>query len=183
MPLEIERKFLIKAPLSLKQMRLVWLDATDVDHINQFYLNSEKGITRRLRTLRNFGSDKCKYIYTVKKNIAPGINEENEKEISGDEFEELARRSNVDYAKSPLFKTRYTFDYNDQMFELDVFEEELEGLIVLEIELDHMDDEIELPSFLNVIKEVTLDKAFRNSKLAKSVRNNGRQAIKLLGIM
>lgn len=174
MPLEIERKFLIKTPLTIQNMRLVWLDAISVDHIYQFYLHSEKGVTRRLRSIRPYSSPpkmkSYKYIYTVKTNIAPGINEEDEKEVSLDEYEELAHRSNVDNSKAAIYKTRYTFEYENQVFELDVFEKELEGLALLEIELDSMEDKVILPPFLNVVKEVTEDKRYRNSRIAKMVR-------------
>lgn len=161
-------------------MRLVWLDAERVDHISQFYLLSDKGVTKRLRSLRPFGTREYQYIYTVKTNIAPGINEEDEKEISYDEFEDLAHRSNVDHTKATLFKTRYTFDYDDQMFELDIFEKELEGLALLEIELDDMSDKVKLPPFLDIVKEVTEDKKYRNSKIAKAVNDYGYRVGKML---
>lgn len=180
MPLEIERKFLIRTPLTLKNMRLVWLDAESVDHIYQFYLHSEKGVTKRLRALRPYGTREYKYIYTIKTNIAPGINEEDEKEVSFDEYEDLAHRSNVDNSKSTIYKTRYTFNYDDQVFELDVFEKQLEGLALLEIELDSMDDKVTLPPFLNIIKEVTEDKRYRNSRIAKAVNDYGYRVGKML---
>ncbi len=66
------------------------------------------------------------------------------------------------------------------MFELDLFEKELEGLAVLEIELDSMDDEVELPPFLNIAREVTHDEKYRNSKMAKLVKSKGRKAGKIL---
>jgi len=180
MPLEIERKFLIKSPLTLQSMRLIWLDIISVDHIYQFYLRSDKGITRRLRAIRKFGSTEYKFIYTEKKNIAPGINEEEENEVSPHEYQELGGSWNAEKSRAPIHKTRYTFKHYDQVFELDSFEEELEGLVILEIELDSMDDKVELPPFLTVIKEVTLDEKYRNSKMAKLVKSKGCKAIKSL---
>lgn len=180
MPLEIERKFLIKAPLNFKTMKSVWANATSVDKIVQYYLRSDKGVTRRLRVLCELGSNEYKYIHTVKKNIASGINEEDEHEISLNNFQELATSATLDMSKAAICKTRYTFDYDNQVFELDVFEESLEGLVLLEIELESMDVKVNLPPFLNVVKEVTEDERYRNSRLAKLVKNKKRKAIKAL---
>jgi CYTH domain-containing protein len=146
-------------------MKLVWTNACKVENIHQFYLNSKKGYTHRLRSLQKFGGDKVKYLYTIKKNISPGVNEEDEKYISKDEYWNLAE--NADKTKAPISKTRYTFNYSNQLFELDVFEKELEGLIVLEIELNDMGDRVHLPPYLTNVKEVTKLKSYRNSYMAK----------------
>ncbi len=180
MPLEIERKFLIKPPLTFQNMKLVWHHAITVEHIYQLYLRSDKGVTRRLRVLSEFGSKEYKYIHTIKTNVASGINEEDEKEISLDEYQEWGSSVYRDMAKAPIFKTRYTFNYKNQVFELDLFEKELEGLAVLEIELDSMDDKVELPPFLSIAREVTHDEKYRNSKMAKLVKSKGRKAGKIL---
>lgn len=63
-------------------------------------------------------------------------------------------------------KTRFVFDWHEQRFELDVFKGHLKGLAIMEIELDDKDDTVELPPFINVIKEVTKDKRFNNFSLA-----------------
>lgn len=146
-------------------MKLVWTNAAKVESIHQFYLNSKKGYTHRLRSLQKFGGDKVKYLYTIKKNISPGVNEENEKYISQSEYWNLAEKA--DKTKAPISKTRYTFDYDNQLFELDVFEKELEGLIILEIELNNIGDRVHLPPYLTNVKEVTKLKSYRNSYMAK----------------
>ena len=163
--LEVERKFLIKSPLSFQNMKLVWTNAIKVEDMHQFYLNSKKGYTHRLRSLQKFGGDKVKYLYTIKKTITPGVNEENEKFISQSEYWNLAEKA--DKTKAPIFKTRYTFKHNTQVFELDVFEKELENLIVLEIELNDLKDKVYLPPYLTKVKEVTKLKSYRNSYMAK----------------
>lgn len=163
-------------------MKLVWSNAIRVDHIIQYYLRSEKGVTRRLRILRQFGDSEYKYIHTVKRNIASGINEEDENEIPFNKFQELGTSAHLDNSKAAVCKTRYTFEYKDQVFELDVFEEQLEGLVLLEIELDSMDDKVNLPPFLNILKEVTDDERYRNSRMAKFIKAKKRKAGKILGV-
>lgn len=180
MPLEIERKFLIKMPLTFQSMKLLWKHTTKVDHIAQYYLRSDKGITRRLRVLREFGSNEYKYIHTIKKNIASGINEEDENEIPLNRFQELATSATLDMSKATIFKTRYTFEYQNQVFELDIFEDKLEGLVLLEIELDSMDEKIKLPPFLTIAKEVTDDDRYRNSRMAKFAKSKKGKLGKLL---
>jgi len=74
--------------------------------------------------------------------------------------------------KVEIQKTRFVFKFNDQVFELDVFKGPLKGLAILEIELEDMDDTVELPPFLKVIKEVTKDKKFNNFSLADKKLHN-----------
>ena len=40
---------------------------------------------------------------------------------------------------------------------------------ILEVELDNENDEFELPPFIEVIREVTNDKAYRNYALSKKI--------------
>jgi len=162
-------------------MKCVWNNASKVEHIRQFYLKSKKGFTHRVREVRGLGSNKTKYLYTIKKAVSPGVNEENEKDISKDRYWYLiSERSAQD--KLPIHKTRYTFDFENQVFELDIFENKLEGLAVLEIELDHIGTRVSLPPFLKVVREVTKLKSYKNSHMAKlSYASMGNDIGKMLG--
>jgi CYTH domain-containing protein len=71
----------------------------------------------------------------------------------------------------PLFgevrKTRYYFVWKNQVFELDVFEN-LDGLMVMELEMLSLSDVVELPDFLaGNLRKVTGDKAYSNYELAR----------------
>lgn len=70
-------------------------------------------------------------------------------------------------AKNKISKARHCFIWNNQYFELDVFKDNLSGLILLEIELLKKDQKIDLPSFINIDKEVTSDDRYSNFCLAK----------------
>ena len=73
MNIEIERKFLLKAIPNKEPLETI--------EIFQWYLKNEAGIWERARScysdVRGFY-----FVHTIKKNIAPGINEEDEKDIT-----------------------------------------------------------------------------------------------------
>ena len=66
-------------------------------------------------------------------------------------------------------KTRYCFIYNKKYFELDIYPFS-EEYAILEIELENKDSKIEIPDYLEVIKEVTDDKRYKNRTLAESLK-------------
>lgn len=61
-------------------------------------------------------------------------------------------------------KTRYHVGYAGVMWEVDVFAGALSGLILAEIELAHESQGLVLPPW--IVREVTLDERYRNSRLA-----------------
>lgn len=63
-------------------------------------------------------------------------------------------------------KTRYCLTYNSQYFEIDIYPFWKDQAIV-EIELLNEKEEIQMPKFLKVIKEVTDDKSYKNASLAR----------------
>ena len=60
-------------------------------------------------------------------------------------------------------KTRYLIPYGDHTWELDIFEDDNQGLVVAEIELDSEDEVFELPEW--VTEEVSYDTKYRNANL------------------
>jgi adenylate cyclase len=63
-----------------------------------------------------------------------------------------------------ISKTRYLIPAGEHTFEVDVFEGQLQGLVVAEIEMSNENADIELPTWLG--PEVSLDHTFANSTLA-----------------
>lgn len=158
---EIERKFLIS-----KVDAFTLHEHTDGNieesQIEQIYLIASEG-ERRIRKKTKNG--KTVYFYTEKLPITGLKRIENERQITEDEY--LNFLSESDPALSPVRKTRYTFTYKGQFFELDVYEFSSTKAI-LEIELQSESTPVELPEFIQVIKEVTYDKAYKNHSLAKT---------------
>lgn len=159
-PIEIERKYLVIKP-DLKELSK-YVDITVVD-IVQTYLTSENGKERRIRQR---GQDGNFSYYITEKQDASGIERpEIERKISEKEY--LRYLSQVDYSLKPIVKKRICFVYRAQYFELDFFNFS-NNYALMEIELTDKGNIVNLPDFINVIKEVTNDSMYRNHMLAKT---------------
>lgn len=161
-PLEIERKFLIKYPdISILEKAKGY----NVTEIFQTYLESDKdGCNMRVRKRGING----KYTYTVtyKKSITEVIREEYEKQISQKQYDTLLARAKKGF--NTIVKQRHCFYYNEKLFELDTFPF-WNDRAFLEIELTCDKEQFDIPPFVAVIKEVTADKRYRNFALAQSI--------------
>jgi CYTH domain-containing protein len=165
--IESEKKFLVKFPTSWSQLAELFDGIVDVKRISQNYLKPEPGqqAARVRKTVQGLsGETSVVYHYNRKKPVETGVHEETEHEISQKKYEEYLKRANPD--KSNVEKTRFVFKWHDQVFELDLFKGPLKGLAILEIELADINDPIELPEFLPLIKEITGDKRYSNFALA-----------------
>lgn len=149
--IEIERKFLVKDD-SFKR------DAFSESRIAQGYLSSVPERTVRVRIKGNKG------FLTIK-----GISNESglsrfewEKEIPVDEAKNLLLLCE----KGVIDKTRYEVKSGNHVYEVDVFHDENEGLIIAEIELDSETETFEKPNWIG--NEVTSDKRYYNSYLSNT---------------
>lgn len=75
-------------------------------------------------------------------------------------------------------KKRHLVPHGDHVFEVDVFEGRLAGLVVAEVELEHEGQAVDLPPWIG--QEVTGDSRFGNYALAQAasppVRSSALQA-------
>lgn len=149
MPYEIERKFLVSG--AFKE------NATQLFRIHQGYLASGPKSTVRVRTKNDKG-----YL-TIKGKTEPGsfTRYEFEKEIDLVDAMDLLKLS----TELIIDKYRYIVPVGKHLFEVDVFLQENEGLVVAEVELSSEEETFERPAWLG--KEVTGLKRFNNSHLAK----------------
>lgn len=155
-PLEIERKFLIEQTDELDSR------CTERIEITQIYLERpDPAIQRRIRSMTANGV--TKYYYTEKRFISAAVREENEKEISADEYDKLLAEQNR--TLTPIVKTRRILMYENQRFEIDSYPFS-DALATMELELESEAQQIHLPGFVKVIKEVTGDKEYSNANLA-----------------
>ncbi|WP_224491234.1 CYTH domain-containing protein [Robertkochia flava] len=67
-------------------------------------------------------------------------------------------------------KTRFEVEYEGKLFEIDVFHEDNEGLVIAEIELEAEGEHFEKPEWLG--REVTGVKRYYNSMLSKHPYSN-----------
>ena len=165
--LEIEKKYLVKSPLSWSALSEMFDDLVDVKRISQTYLSSKDNepAMRVRKTVQGLTGDTDTVYHSNKKtSIEKGVHEEVEKEISKSEYERCLKQA--DPSKVEISKTRFVFKYKSQIFELDVFKGLLSSLAILEIELKNKAQEVELPTFLKIYKEVTNDKRYNNFNLA-----------------
>lgn len=167
MAIEAERKWLIKSPKSWALIADLFDNLIDVKRIEQTYLipDENKQSARIRKTIEGLtGDTNVVYHYNIKNFIEKGVNKEFEKEISKKQYEKLLKNARPD--QKEIAKTRFLFKYNNQIFELDLFKRDLNGLAILELELNNINDKVQLPPFLSIIKEVTGDKKYSNFTLA-----------------
>ena len=146
MPLEIERKFLVRGE--------GWRDPAAGIPYRQGYLSTVPERTVRVRLIRDRG-------YLTVKGIAVGATRaEYESEIPAGEACEMLDN----LCERPLIeKTRYRIEYQGLVWEVDEFEGDNAGLIIAEVELDEEHQDIMLPDWVG--KEVTGDSRYYNANL------------------
>ena len=160
-PLEIERKFLIYYP-DIKKLEEM-PNCTKVN-ITQTYLKSNDGVERRIRA-RGIDGDYLYYL-TEKRKISELKRVEVERKLTQDEYLDLLMEA--DNTLHTIHKTRYCLTDNNQYFEIDIYPE-WNNQAIMEIELSSEDQEVVLPSFIHVIKEVTDDERYKNYGMAKEM--------------
>ena len=87
-----------------------------------------------------------------------------ERRLSKDEY--LRLLMDADPNCRPIRKTRYCLTYDNQYFEIDVYPF-WNDKAIMEIELNDENADVRFPDLIQVIKEVTDDKSYKNSALAR----------------
>ena len=145
MPLEIERKYLVKGS--------DW-KTSNGKRYTQGYLNLDKERTVRIRI-----ADRQAFL-CVKGATKGATRKEFEYEIPARDAEELIKICDG----SIIEKTRHHVLYKGLKWEIDEFLGDNEGLVIAEVELDSEDQVFEKPPWLG--PEVTTDPRYFNSNLA-----------------
>lgn len=158
---EIEIKYLIAMPnldfLSAQPGCAVW-------EIEQVYLTTEPGVTRRVRRVVENGE--ARFYRTFKRPVSEMIADEDEGLISREAY--AAYLTEADPEKKPILKTRYRIPYAGQTLEIDVYPF-WSDRAVLEIELEREEQRPIVPGWLRVLKDVTADYRYKNSQLAVQI--------------
>ena len=152
---EIERKFLVTSNEYLKTF-------TKQNRIVQGYLSSDPKRTVRVRLKDGNG-----YLTIKGESNESGLTRfEWEKEISYSDAENLLSLCE----KGVIDKIRYEVIVGVNVYEVDVFAKENEGLVIAEIELKDENESFEKPIWLG--EEVTGDIRYYNSHLSTSPYKN-----------
>ena len=158
-PLEIERKYLIYYP-NIKMLEDM-PNCTKVD-ISQTYLKSDDELRVRARGI----DGNYMYYLTEKKNIDNLKRIETERKLDQNEYLKLLM--NADNKLHTIRKTRYCLSYNNRYYEIDIYPE-WDKQAIMEIELNNENEVVDIPSFMEVIKEVTDDNKYKNHSMAKDM--------------
>lgn len=157
--IEIERKYIIKMP---DLATLTSQNSYTASDILQIYLPAQQGETRRIR--RRSYPDKTIFIETKKIRLDNMSSTEIERELGEEEFSTLAQT--ILKGTCPIEKTRHTFIYLGQTFEIDVYPD-WKRTAIMETELPSRETEVKMPPFLEIIREVTGNKAYSNASMSK----------------
>ena len=161
-PIEIERKYLIEKPDLEKLSKQVSITKID---IVEMYLKHQKGVERRIRKRGQEGNNF--YYLAEKREIDIDRVVEAEKRITEEEYANYLLET--DSELFPIEKQRVSFIYKGQYFQIDIFDEEFsQNEALMKLELTSENNEIELPDFIKVLREVTYDPKYRNYSLAKN---------------
>lgn len=150
MAIEIERKFLVNTSQSS------WKKHASAYSIRQGYISDDIKRSVRIRIANQTA------FLTIKGKSEGMVRDEFEYPIPLDDAEQLLTMC----VHSIIVKTRYKLDVAGILWEIDEFHQDNEGLIVAEVELNHIDQQIELPDWIG--KEVTNDPRFYNLALCQS---------------
>lgn len=156
---EIERKWLIKIPDTAAMQRQT---GYNVSSIEQIYISENESFNGDRIRKRSFGG-KIKYYSTHKERINDISCYEDEKEISAEEYEILSKLKIENTIT--IKKDRHCFEFCGHTVEIDIYEF-WDDKAVMEIELESEEQTVSYPDFIEVIKEVTGDKAYSNYGLS-----------------
>ena len=159
---EIERKYLIRYP-DIKKLQAQ--KGVEQWEIVQIYLTvSGPGETRRIRQVVSGGE--IKYYKTFKKHLTELTNEEDEGEIDQLEYIHLCQEQQP--GCKPVGKTRYRIPYEGHILEFDIYPF-WDDRAILEIELEHENEGAAIPDYVQIIRDVSADPAYKNRSLAENV--------------
>lgn len=146
--LEIERKFLVDTEK--------WMPQSEGEKITQGYLSTDKKRVVRVRTKGE------KAFLTIKGETEGITRPEFEYEIPVRDALQMLTLCK----EFVIEKRRYTEVFSDKTWEIDVFENLNEGLVIAEVELEDENENVELPGWIT--QEVSLDKRYFNAFLSQS---------------
>lgn len=160
-PYEIERKYIIYYP-NIKKLEGM-SNCQKIDIVQTYLRNSDES-EKRVRA-RGIDGDYLYYL-TEKKEITKLKRVELEKKLTQDQY--IKYLMDADSNLRTIHKTRYCLTENNQYFEIDIYPE-WKNQAIMEIELSDENQKIDIPEFIEIVKEVTDDDNYKNYNMAKSM--------------
>lgn len=149
--IERERRFLVDEPS--------FLEGASSTHIRQAYVFSEGGYAIRVRVEEAEDEGAARATLTAK---GPRVNDERKEfdfTIDANYANEVIKRSTM-----IISKRRFSFTDRGQVWDVDVFEEENQGLVIAELEGE---DIRHVPAPWWALREITGETRFNNDELVK----------------
>lgn len=162
MKLEIERKFLLKSLPDREPKQIIKID--------QWYWKNKRGIWERVRSWEIEGEE-TKWIHTIKRTVSKGVNFEDEKFITKEEYDLFTERCKLNGGESRFIsKERWVYPDGELYWEVDIFNNG-HHLIIAEIEIPKKTYKIKIPDFIKdkLLIEVTGIKEFSNRNLSNKI--------------
>ena len=158
-PNQIQKKYLVSMP-DIDSILSSTL-CTKSNIVQTYIMSTDKYKERRIRQRGTDGD----YIYTLTEKviIEDSSSSVREKNISQGDY--ISYLANSDIGLHQIRKNRFCFVDNNRYFELDVFPFSTTKAL-LEVKLTDKNDGIELPSFINVLDDVTDNKNYSTKALA-----------------
>ena len=131
-------------------------------HIEQDYLVSTNGNERRIRRRDRNGTSL--YSYSEARYISNNERVKKDKVLSEREYFEY--KAEVDKNLKSINKDRHSFISNNMFYKLDIFDfDKSKGILAVQASKN---DDIKMPSYIKVIKDITDERSYKNYHLAQS---------------
>ena len=160
-PYEARRRFLVEYPDT------ALLDALPdcyQEEIEQIFLHAPENEEIRIR--RRACAGDCVFYITRKRIINGRRRLEAEGRLTEREYMQFA--GNADSDKIPVHKTRYSLNWKNHFYEIDLYPF-WKDRAIMEIELERENEVPEIPDWVKIIRDVSADKAYKNRHLARRV--------------
>ncbi|MBQ0035982.1 MAG: AAA family ATPase [Firmicutes bacterium] len=161
-PVEVFKKYLVEIDKDIVENIKKEVDYSNV-HIIQHYLISTSGNERRIRMRDKNGS--VVYYYSEASYISTNERIKKDRILSERQYNEYV--SEIDKSLNKIDKIRHSFIYDNLFYKLDIFDFD-DTKALLSVQLPEGIENVKIPSYIKVIKEVTDNNAYKNYYLAKS---------------
>lgn len=153
-PIEEERKYIVEVTGPLPE-------SIESD-IMQTYLVCDPDCEVRLR--RRGWQGEYVNVHKTKKRVSPTEVLETERQVSNALYESLLQQA--DPYRSTIHKTRRSFIWRGQYFELDTYHAPVSNLVILETKGIARQEAVNFPPFLRVVEDVTGNPQYYNYNIA-----------------
>lgn len=147
-------RFIIDEPTDLKR------ETFEVEEI--FLVTRDESMLEN--KIRSRGKEDSYTYISETRSIVKGEEIIMKRQITAREFIQLADQKDVN--KNPVEKIRHCFIFKNQNFVVDVFQNIKGKPVILRIETDEKDDEVNIPPFVQSIREVTDEETYSTMSMA-----------------